>query len=153
MEPGTLLEWQAYEYEAQERSKSWFAVLGIVSGGAVIAAFVLKNFLFGVIIIIGALLIALYAMRKPALVTFRITEKGISIDKHFHPYRELEAFWVPEELPHTPRLLIESKRFISPLIVIPIENPDEIRQLLKPRLTEREIQEPLVHHLLDYFRL
>jgi hypothetical protein len=153
MEKDVLLEWQAYEYEARERSRSWFAVLGIVGGGAVIGSIVIKNFLFGVIIVIGALLIALFAMRKPSLITFRITEKGIAVGRQFHPYRELEAFYVPEESPHAPRLLIQSKRLISPLIVIPIEHPDEIRALLEPKLTEREIEEPFIHHLLDYFGL
>lgn len=145
------IEWQAPEYYHREKSADWYWAVGIISLSAAATAIILDNVLFGVMIIIGAFTLSLYASRRPALVNIEINETGIKIGKIFYPYGNLESFWV-EETHAYPKILLKSKKVLVSHIVISTEekDPDEIREFLRKHLTEEEQSEPLIHMIMEY---
>ena len=145
--------WEAPEHHHYEKTSDWFWVLGIIALGASIAVFFLGNFLLALLIIIGAGVIALIASREPEILEFAVTLRGVKLGDTIHPYNTLESYYLDEDDPDRPQLLIKSTQLFSPLLVIPIpaEYIDDIEDLLATRLEEEELEEPLSHKILEFF--
>ena len=147
------LTWHAHEYEYKERGVDWFWALGIIAITGAVTAIVLSNILFAILIIVGALTLALYAARKPNIIPYEVSERGVRIDNALHPYKSLESFWIDDEYEHRePRLFIKSDRLFMPAIVIPLESHSlaEIRECLLCYLDEEEYTEPFPYKIMEY---
>ncbi len=155
------ISWQAYEYEHRERSADWYWALGILAIAAAVTAILFSDILFGVLILIAAFTMALFAARPPRLLTFEIGERGIKVGRHFFPYLSLHSFWVETgHEGHRPALILRSKKALSPHIVLPLSSrnpsvrfpdPHEVRDSVLSKLPEEEQRESLAEHLLEFF--
>ncbi len=149
MQHEPLLTWSAYEYPPRKSGSDKYWALGILTLALLTVAGLLENFLFGVLIVLSALLILLYSLKRPLHVTFEIHDAGIVVHQQFYPFRELKAFWILHT--ETPRLLLQSNHFLSPLVSIPLEGvrTEEIVALLTPHLPEEELHESLAVQLFE----
>ncbi|MBV22419.1 MAG: hypothetical protein CMI57_02920 [Parcubacteria group bacterium] len=148
------LEWRAFEHEHIHKSSDWFWALGIIAIAGAVTAIIFNNILFAIVILVGAFTLSVHAVKKPNLVNFKISERGIIIDNTLHPYSSLESFWVEDESEQTsPKLLIKSKKLLAPHIIIPIENasPNDIRDYLLEYLAEEEDSESLAQKIVEFF--
>jgi hypothetical protein len=154
-EDTTVLRWNAHEHEHVERSSDWFWALGIVALCAAVTSILFGDFLFALVIISGALVLALLARRPPHLAEFELSDKGIRIDDELHRYESVLAFWVEEDRGAGAQLLIDTTRWFSPNLVIPIEQiePAAVRAYLKERVEERMMKESPAHRILEFFGL
>lgn len=146
------LRWHTHDH-TEPKSADWYWALGIIAVAGAVAAVVLGNILFAVLIVVGTLTLALYAVRKPNLAHFEINDRGIRIDNTIHPYTSLDSFWVDDIDEHTsPKLLIKSKKALMPFIIIPLDpvSPTDVRECLFLYLDEEEHTEPLPHKIMDY---
>lgn len=147
-------EWSALEHEHFERSSEWFWIVGIIAVALAIAALILGNPLFAVLIVISAFLLAMFAVKKPEPVHYQLSQKGVRINNTLYPYRSLKSFFVTHGDPRLdmiPKLLLESDRPIMPLISIPLDesiDPDHVHEYMLKFLEEKEHKEPIAHHLL-----
>lgn len=148
---GTL-RWSAYEHEHIERGSDWFWALGVIAVSAALTSVLFGNFLFAVLILVSATTIGLIARKPPEMHEFEISEKGIRIGQTMHPYETVISFWVDDEL-EKPLLLIDTTTFMSPNLIIPIDDmhPDTIREYMRPHATEIPMKEPLAHKILEFF--
>ena len=149
----TVLRWSTYEHDHIERENDWYWALGIVTLAIVIISVLLHNVLFGIIIIIAAFSIALLSRTPPELTTFEISDRGIRVNKILHRYSEIISFWVEDEVGDRPLLLIDTTKWLSPNLIIPIEHIDPalVRAYLKERSTEVHMREPLAHQIIEFF--
>lgn len=146
------ISWKADEYHFQRKGNDWFWALSIISATGAAAAVILNNILFGVLILIGSFVLALYATVRPRRISFEISERGVSIGKTFYPYQNLKSFWVHDEGKDGDQvLIIESGKTFSPLITIPISSvsPEKIRYFLLEFLPEIEHELPIADKLLE----
>lgn len=152
MPPIQQVEWEDFEYLYYERSTSWFWSLYIVSGGLLVLALFLRNFLFAVFILLAAFTTTLYAKRKPDTIRFEVNRMGVTEGKKYYPYSLLTSFWIDETIPEMPKLLLLSKKAIVPLIVIPLMNTDHdvVRNIIANYLPEREAREPVSNKIMEY---
>ncbi len=136
-----------------KKGSDWFWVLGIVTLAVTIAAILLGNVLFGILIFIAGLVSALHANREPEMIEYAVTTRGIQVGDKMYPYNTLEVFFIDEENPEGPQLLVRSEKLLMPLLVIPVpeEYLDEIEDILASRLPEEYLEEPLAHKLLEFF--
>lgn len=150
-ETGTL-RWEAYEHEHIERGSDWFWALGIIAVCAAVTSIIFGNFLFAVVILMASFTIGFIAKQPPELHEFEINEKGIRIGNDMHLYPSIISFWVDEEL-EEPLLLVDTTKFMSPNLIIPIGDidPEEIREYLRPHAKEVPMKEPLAHKILEFF--
>src|SRR3954464_1627216 len=119
----TTLTWSAYEHEHIERSSDWFWALGVVAISAALTSILFHDVLFGILIILAAIVLALLARRPPELTEFELSDKGIRIHGTLHRYCEIISFWVEDEHHHDrPYLLVDTIKFLSPNFIIPIEH-------------------------------
>ena len=147
------IAWQTLEYQSRPRSGDWFWAIGIITVAAAVTAILLKNFLFGILIIIATFTLMLQAARRPRLLHFEINQAAVIAGSIAYPLSSLESFWIDETNPTDMRLLLKSKNLTAMLATIPLGNttPQTIRDLLATRLTETELHEPLAQKIMEAF--
>jgi|SRR3989338_10161892 len=147
------IRWSAYEHEHIERSVDWFWALGIVAVSAALISIIFSNVLFAILIILAAFTIGLLARTPPEIIEFEISHKGIRVGGTLHRYNEIISFWVEDEHDAPPMLLVDTTKFMSPNLIIPIENidPHLVRSYLLPHAKEVHMKEPVSHKILEFF--
>ncbi len=145
------ITWEAPEHNHIEKTSDWFWALGIIALCGAIAAFFFGNFLFAILILVGAGAMALQGAREPRVIPFMVGTRGVRTGERLFPYSSLESYKIHEETSVGPQLLLKSKRMYMPLIVMPIpeEHVHDIESLVRERLPEEELEEPLAHKLLE----
>ncbi len=148
------IEWQTYEYEHYEKTPDWYWALGIIALSLVVVAFIFKNFLFAVIVIIGAFTIAIYASRHPEIVDVILSPRGVKIKNRVFPYQNIKSFWIEYDPPHRKELIIESDRLALPKINIHLEDVDPllVRNFLKQFIREKRHEDSFTDTLFKLLR-
>ena len=151
------IRWQAYEHEHVERGRDWFLALGIASVCAAAISALFGNILFAVLILIAAGTLALLARTPPSLVEFELSDRGIRVGDTMHRYEEVISFWVEEHDAHPPVLLIDTVKWLSPNLVIPLPlehvESGTVRSYLSERAEEVPMKESIAHKILEFFGL
>lgn len=145
--------WEALEHGHGEHGSDWYWSVGIIAIAAAVASFALGNALFGVIIILGASTLMILASRGPRTLGFTVGPRGIRINDELYPYSTLESFYLDEDAPGDTELLLKSKRFFMPLIVVPVpeEYVDTVDAFLNQRLPEEYLEEGALNKLFESF--
>jgi hypothetical protein len=140
------IQWQAPEFEKYEKGPSWFIVLGISALIVFTIVILMKNFIFAILIVMMVFLIFLYALKEPHLVTFKISGKGIAVNDKIYSFEELKSFWIFYEPPETKELSVRSKKWLMPLIKIPLDKQDPtlIRSTMIKFIPEQKQEESAV---------
>lgn len=145
--------WEAYEHEHHEKSKDWYWSLGIIIATTSILSILFGNYIFGILIIIMGVSLAVVGSREPNLVTFELNKMGVRIGKKLFPYATLEAFWVQDNTEHNrmSQLLIKSRKTMVPLLIIPLDGVETeyIRDFLLYHLLEKEMEESLSQLIME----
>ena len=145
--------WEAPEHhhiEGGSGDRYW--ILGILSISIFVVAILLDSMLFGILIILAASVITLLSFKVPRIIPFAVTTRGVRIDDKLFPYSTLESFFLDDDNPQGPQLLIKSKHYFMPLVVIPIpeDGSHEIEKIIEIRLAEEHLEEPLANKILEW---
>lgn len=145
--------WEALEHTHAEKKSDWFWALGIVTLGAALASILLGNTLLGIVIIISGITMGLLAAREPKVISYAVTTRGLRIDDVLFPYSTLHSFFLNDEEPTGPILLVRSEKMFMPLIIMPLpeEFIEEIEDIIESRLPEEHLEEPFINKLLEFF--
>jgi hypothetical protein len=153
-----VFTWPVPEFEKHDRPKSWYIggiAIGIIF---IIYAIYTSNFLFAVIIIIGALVLIMNDGHEPHKVRFSITDEGLLVGKKFIDFDELKNFSIvykPRE--NVKNLYFEYKNSFKYRLSISLldMNPLPIREYLLKYLTEdlERTDQPLSEGLAKLFKL
>ncbi len=151
MDPLHHISWHAPEYIHTEKTVDWYWIVGIITISIAIIAIILNDVIFAVLIIISIATLSLYATRPPHMVEIDITSTGVHNGSTYHPYDELESYWV--ETRHAfPKVIFKSKKKLMFFISILLEDadPEEVNHILSQHLPKVEHTEPLLEKLLIY---
>ncbi len=142
--------WQDYEYEFLEKEPEWFWIFGIIAALAIILSLILKDLLFAIVILLGAVTIGMYNKRAPRQVSFGLAKHGIKAGISLFPYDTIKSFWIEAD---KRQLIIETSRLMRPHITIPLGNthPDVIRSKLIGFLTEKRYDGSVIDAVADFF--
>jgi hypothetical protein len=153
MAQGQILRWRAYEHEFIERGADWYWALGIVAMCIAIVAILVSNVLFALLVILAAAVIGMLANVPPEITEFEVSDRGIRVGRELHRYDEILAFWVEDEHDDSPLLLVDTTKFMSPNLIIPIEgvDPKDVRDFLREHSSEVPMKEPIAHKILEFF--
>jgi len=144
------IEWETSEYKYVRKRADWYWALGIITVSLSAASFILDNFLFAVLILIGGFLLALYGAKHPDELACTLDNTGLQINSTLYPYASLRSFWV-DRLSEPPKLIIQSKKSFMPYIVTPLDDldPDMVREFLLRVLPEEEHFEPAIDRMME----
>jgi len=137
--PRIFVEWKIPEYDKHERTRAWYVGASIVGIALVAYALFTSNFLFAIILIIGAIVIVLNDGREPDMIDFAITTEGVIVGRKFYNFNELKDFSIvykPRE--GVKNLYFEFNNPIKHRLSIPLldMNPLPIRDFLLKYLSE-----------------
>jgi hypothetical protein len=143
--------WQTPEYFHTEKSRDWYWTVGIIAVALALTAIIFGDVLFGVVILVGSFTLALFASRKPNIVSVEVNEKGVVIEKIFYPFKNLESFSVDTDHHHGPRLLLRSKKAVMPLVAVPLMHDDQdgLKSFLAKRLKEESFEQSFMHTVFE----
>ncbi|MFA4941044.1 MAG: hypothetical protein WC582_00385 [Patescibacteria group bacterium] len=152
------ISWQVPEYDKHEKTKNWYIFYSIAAFLFILYAFFSGNFLFAVIIIIGAIVIVLRDGQNPDMVKISLETEGITVGKKFHDFDEFKNFSIvykPKQ--EIKNLYFEYKNSLKPRLSIPLKNNNPLlirKNLLKylPEDLDRTDQ-PLSEALAKIFKL
>ncbi len=150
--PSFKIEWDAHEYEHKERSVDWFWAVGIISVSIAITAIIVGNIIFGILVLISAFALSLFANRLPATIHMIVDEKGVTRGKVLYPYSTLKSFWIDTEHPHK-KIILRSEKMFMPLIIVPLGDEtlvEKIHEGLSQSLSEEFHSLPFVEKILEY---
>lgn len=145
------IEWSLLEYNEKERNNDWFWALGIIIIAASVTSIIFGNYFFAVLITLSGVLIVVFAVKKPDLVSYELNEKGLKIRDRLFPYEKIKSFWVQKEI--KPTLFIKSERLVMPIISMPIDYSlaDEIKdKMLKNKVVEEEMKEHISEKIMEF---
>lgn len=143
--------WGAFDTNSKKKSGDWYFILWTVALSGATAAVLLDNVLFGLFLVIAAFATTIYASRKPKMVEFSVTRKGVQADTLTLPFSTLTHFYIVEE--SVPMyLLLRSKKVLEPLFVFPVADEVDIEDLhafLTNFLEEEVLEIPLHQKIMD----
>ncbi len=143
------ISWQTIEYLHSKKSADWYWIVGAVAISIAVISIILNNLIFGILIIVAAFTLALFASKPPRVLDVEIGNHGVSLNHLYHPYSELDSFWIEIDDPH-PKIILKSKKVLAPFTTIFIEDipPEEIHGILSRNLREEKHVEPFLEKLL-----
>ena len=139
-------DWQAPEYIHQPKTSNWYWSLGGAAAIFFLIALFLANFLFAIIVLLGTFTLILYSVRKPEMINYSLSPRGLKISNRLFPYDRLHSFWVHDDR-HPHKIIIESERTFLPHLVIPLpENitNEQAREFLLQYLPEQRHEESVI---------
>ncbi|MEK7069133.1 MAG: hypothetical protein AAB947_01985 [Patescibacteria group bacterium] len=155
MSSSAHIHWRAYEHEHTARTSDWYWALGIFALCTALISAIFGNFLFAILIIVAATTLGILAQSPPPLVEFELSDRGIKTGRTMHYYEEIISFWVEDHDADPPILLVDTTKWLSPNLTIPLANMDPklIRAYLTERCKEVPMKEPIWHKILEFFGL
>lgn len=149
------IRWRAYEHEHIERGRDWYWALGIFAFCSALLSALFGNVLFGILILVAAATLGIMAKTPPPLVEFELSDRGIRVGETMHRYEEILSYWVEDHDVETPILLVDTVKWMSPNLVIPLHDVDArlVRAYLAERAQETPMREPVWHKILEFFGL
>lgn len=148
------ISWQHHEHAHNPKAVDWFWIVGIIAIGGIVLSLYFKNYLFAIIILLFTVISFLLVNKPPRLLLFEITRKGVRAGNVLYPYSLLSSFWV-EDTEYNDKILLKSKKPLSPLILIPFDStkidPETFRDYLLDYLDEEELEEPLHQIIMEWF--
>ncbi|HPA25197.1 MAG TPA: hypothetical protein PLK76_00275 [bacterium] len=133
-----LLSWNFLEYPNHQRQKSWYIFATLIFLAFLAYAILTANFLFGLIIIMVAIIIFINHNKEPRELTFSIVRNGILIENNLYRFKEIKKFWLLYEPPQIKNIYFELQSGLMPILTIPLaeQNPLTVRKILKDHLQE-----------------
>lgn len=155
MPASSPIRWSAYEHEHVDRARDWFWALGVFAASTALISFLLGNAFFSILILVAATTLGLLAQSPPPLVEFELSDRGIKVGDTMHRFEEIIAFWVEDHDADPPILLVDTIKWLSPNLVIPLGDADPklVRAFLVERCEETPMKEPVWHKILEFFGL
>ena len=146
------IEWQAPEYIHTEKNNDWYWIVGIVSVSIALICIILNDTIFGLLILISAFALCLFASRPPKMIKHELSGIGIEKGAISHPYTEIKSFWI-ETTDRYPRIIFKIDHRFSPYFIFLIhpDDSDEIRAFLVEYLKEEKMTDSIFEKLLIYF--
>jgi hypothetical protein len=152
MEPqARAITWEAPEHYYQEKKADWYLILGVIVIATAVASVMFGNVLFALLVVIAGITTAVAAAKRPRVIPFGVSVRGVKIDEDLFPYTTLKAYFIDEEDAHGPQLILQTQKRFTPLIVVPIpaEYVDDVEDIIRERLAEKHLEQPFFMHILD----
>lgn len=133
-----MMSWDSWEFPMVERSKRWYIVASAIGLFLILYAVFTANFIFGVIILMFAVITLIQDLKKPNRVEVHVTSKGIVFGDQFFSYDEIRDFSLTYDPPVINTLYLSFHSRLQPMLSIALEelNPNEVRRTLLPFVFE-----------------
>ena len=147
------ISWHVDTHEHKERSTDWYWGFGLIAlSGAGLSVF-FGNYLFAVIILMGAASLGALLLRGPREHRVSVDPRGLSMDGTLYRWDKIDSFWVDDR---KVQLLVATQGILHPQLIIPLGDRgrgQNVRTYMKRHAREEEQQAHLGEHVADLFGL
>jgi len=144
------IRWTAPEFEYYEKSATWYWLSGIVALVIVAAAFLQRNFLFAIFVVLAEVLVIQFGKKQPKEIEYKLDHRQLEIDgKRVYSYETLMGFSMIDG-----ELILRKKSKMSSLIKVLVHERDydRMKQFLQQFLPEIEYEESLTDHISRWLK-
>ncbi len=142
--------WAAMEFIAHQKTAGWYGLLMIAALGAAGLIYMLtRDIISSSVVIVGGVVLGVYAARKPREVQYRVDSGGVTVGSKFHTYEEFRSFAIVPEGAAQSIIFAPLQRF-APLTTIyyPPEHENKIVDILADHLPFTEHNHDAVDRLM-----
>jgi hypothetical protein len=140
-----LVSFTTEEHKHYERSVDFYWTIGIIGLVVCVLAFIMRDGLFGVLVVIGVFMYGYTSSRKPNVIKVTLTNKDLSIGTEVYQISKIESFNV-FDLKGEKELVLSIRRSYQPVISVCV--PDEVAPALKNNLASMAFEDPeLMPHI------
>ena len=110
------INWKASEFVEHHKNFSWYT--GLILVALILAALVFiatRDKISTGMVLIAALVLGIFAARKPRVLDYRLDDTGLTIGAKFYDYAAFKSFSVIDEGPAYSIFLMPMKRFMPGL--------------------------------------
>lgn len=131
-----LLGWDIVEGHTHERGVIWYVLACGIGIAMLIYAIVVRNFLFGFILVMVGIIMATHSMRPAAQYRCVCSENGMTIGTRFYPWKDIEKFWLL--IRSDVKMLYLEFGGLRPRLPVPLQesDPEQLRQILTQYIEE-----------------
>ncbi len=151
-----FLEWTVPSRMVHERGFRWYLVATVLALALLVYSVFTANFLFGVMIILIALIVIINDAKPVKDLVVAVSNKGLVVGNQIYRYTIFESFYILYEPPRLQKLVLERGGIRGELTFdIVNQDPVAVRELLLqviPENLERE-DEPLADLFQKWFKL
>jgi len=153
-----LVNWKISEFDKHDHGKQWYIIASVIATALLIYSFVAGNFLFAVIMVLGATIVILHDSHEPEIVHFSVTDEGLIIGQKFIDFDDIKNFSIIyKPRADVKKLYFEFKNVLRPRLSVELNdiNPLKIREILLHYLQEdlERDAEPLSESLGRLFKI
>ena len=140
-----LLSWNTPEHIHHNRSIDFYWIVGLIAVVVSVIAFILKDGLFGIFVLIGGGLYAYVNYKKPNNVTVNITDKQIIIGDDAYLISKIQAFRIVP-IKDEYELVLAIRKSYEPVVSVCIPNDFvlQTKELLGSMIEESESLVPQI---------
>lgn len=112
----TLFSWRASEFASNDKRVTWYVYLFLLT--IVVAAiifFISRNIMSVAVLVILAIVVAIYGNIKPRTLDYSITTNGVKISEKFYPFSSFKSFSVLDDMAVPSIHLTPIKRLAIPI--------------------------------------
>jgi hypothetical protein len=152
MEPSPrAISWEAPQHSHTDKSSDWYFAFVIIVLAVVVSAIIFGNPLFALVLAVGGVVLLIAVARRPSIITYAVSVRGVTIDEEFYPFSELLAYYIDETDHKGPQLLLLSKRTFMPHIImtLPEDYIDDVEDIIREKLPEEHLEEPFLTKVLE----
>jgi hypothetical protein len=132
------LRWTFREFRHVNRPTAWWVWAGLITIGMAAWAVFTGNFLFALILLMGAIIFINETRRNPRHIECQLTTLGVAVGKKFWRWSELTNFWIAYHPPEVSCLYLVPKGTFIPRLTVPLgkTSPLTVRSMLKKYVSE-----------------
>ena len=148
--PGAI-SWSAAEYIEHDRSRRWYLMLVVgATVLALVAIFLLKDWIFAVLIVVMSVVVVMFAKRPPHEINYTLTQEGLLIGQKFFAMDSFRSFGLVKEGAIWNVRLISNKRFVPPVTAyLPDDVGEKVVDVLGALLPLEDIELDIVDKLVS----
>lgn len=143
--------WSSEEISYKEKNADWYWGFGLMVLTGSIFCFIFGNWLFGIFLILGGIVVGLFASKKPEIHECKIDEHEIRYGSISITWEDVIEWNTSGQIPHC-HLIVKTKIPLKSLLVIPLGRfPEEniINAIKQTEKRNKNLGTPLTHILLD----
>ncbi len=152
MEPGLrAVSWEAPQHHHIDKKGDWYFAFVVIVVSLVLSAILFGNTLFALVLAVGGVVLAVATARRPSIVLHSVSVRGVRIGDEFYPFSQLLAYYIDEDDPKGPQLLLLSNHRFMPLIImtLPDDYIDDVENIVREKLPEEHLEEPFLTKILE----
>lgn len=112
------VSWTASEFIAHPKSVSWYGSLGLAAAAGCILVYLLtKDYISSAMIIVVAIVLAVFAARQPRTLKYKVDGHGLMIGQRLYSYLDFRSFSVIDEDAVSSIVFMPLKRFMPSLTI------------------------------------